>query len=38
MNGTNCDKCMTGYSPRDVDQCPKCDCDFCGSCMKNHGC
>ena len=38
MNGKSCDKCMMGYKPQDVDQCPKCNWDFCDGCMHKHGC
>jgi len=38
MNGTSCDKCMTGYRPSDVSNCEKCGDEFCAGCMKSHGC
>lgn len=38
MNGTSCDSCFTGYKAGDVDTCEKCNDEFCGSCMKSHGC
>ena len=38
MNGKSCDKCLMGYKPQDVDQCPKCNWDFCDGCMHKHDC
>lgn len=38
MKGISCDKCMMGYRPQDVKQCPKCTWDYCDGCMMKHGC
>lgn len=39
LNGTSCDKCFIGYKAGDVEECVKCNGEFCSSCLKNHdGC
>ena len=38
MNGIQCDECGAGYRPGMLADCPKCNSEFCDTCVREHAC